>query len=57
MFSGDDLVALYKILELDPRPQYHNDPNRVYGLPFGGYDVRFTVDAHVLTVVDVVCMK
>lgn len=57
MFSGDDFVALYKILELDPRPQYHNDPNRVYGLPFGGYDVRFTVDAHVLTVVDVVCMK
>ena len=54
LFGDEDFVALYKILELDPRPQYHNDPERVYGMPFGGYDVRFVVDGEVLTVVDVV---
>ena len=54
LFSEDEFVALYKILELDPRPQYHNDPERVYGMPFGGYDVRFVVTDNMLTVVDVV---
>ncbi len=43
LFGIDDIEALYKILELDPRPQYHDDPERVYGMPFGGYDVRFKV--------------
>lgn len=55
LFSNDDFAALCKVLELDPRPQYHNDPNRVYGMPFAGYDVRFTVSFEgVLRVVDVV---
>lgn len=54
-FSNSDFAALYKVLELDPRPQYHNDPQRVYGMPFAGYDVRFTVSREgVLSVVDVV---
>lgn len=53
LFAEEDYSALYKILELDPRPQYHNDPERVYGMPFGGYDVRFVVDGGVLTVVEI----
>ena len=52
-FSPQDYEALCKVLALDPRPQYHNDPERVYGMPFAGYDVRFTVGDGVLTVVDV----
>ena len=55
LFGEDDYVALYKVLELDPRPQYHNDPERVYGMPFADFDVRFSVTADgVLHVVDVV---
>ena len=42
-FGNEDFTALCKVLELDPRPQYHNDPQRVYGMPFAGYDVRFRV--------------
>ena len=42
-FSDKDFSALCKVLELDPRPQYHNDPERVYGMPFAGRDVRFKV--------------
>jgi tRNA-Thr(GGU) m(6)t(6)A37 methyltransferase TsaA len=53
MFNDDDLRALIKILELDPRPQYHNDPERLYGMPYGDYDVRFTVSGNVLTVVEI----
>ena len=42
-FSEENFVALCKLLELDPRPQYHDDPERVYGMSFAGYDVRFKV--------------
>lgn len=53
-FSDEDFAALCKVLELDPRPQYHSDPERVYGMPFAGYDVRFRVSNEgVLEVVDV----
>jgi tRNA-Thr(GGU) m(6)t(6)A37 methyltransferase TsaA len=44
-FSDEEFAALCKVLELDPRPQYHNDPERVYGMPFAGCDVRFKVSA------------
>lgn len=53
-FSDEEFAALCKVLELDPRPQYHNDPERVYGMPFAGYDVRFRVsNKGVLEVIDV----
>lgn len=43
-------AALIKVLELDPRPQYQDDPERIYGFGFAGYDVRFTVNGGILTV-------
>ena len=53
-FSDEDFAALCKILELDPRPQYHSDPERVYGMQFAGFDVKFKVsDVGVLQVVGV----
>lgn len=47
------LPALIQVLSLDPRPSYHDDPERVYGLSFAGYNVRFKVSGRVLEVVDV----
>lgn len=47
------LPALVEVLSLDPRPSYHDDPDRVYGLSFAGYNVRFKVDDGVLTVVGI----
>lgn len=46
--------GLREALAQDPRPHYHNDPERVYGFVYCGMDVRFRVDAGVLTVVEVV---
>ena len=46
--------ALVKVLELDPRPQYHDDNSKVYGMPFDIFDIRFVVDGKQLTVVDIV---
>ena len=45
------LPALVEVLGLDPRPSYHDDPERIYGLSFAGYNVRFKVSEGVLTVV------
>lgn len=54
MLSEDDFTVLYKVLELDPRPQYHDDPERIYGISFGMNDVRFTVSKEgVLRVVEI----
>ena len=52
---GDDdvLAAMVEMLSLDPRPSYHNDPNREYGLAFAGYDISFVVSDGVLNVVDI----
>jgi len=46
--------ALIDVLRQDPRPRYQNDPDRVYGLSFGGYNVQFTVDGRRLQVTDVI---
>ena len=47
------LRALVETLQLDPRPSYHSDPDRIYGLSFAGYNVRFTVSDTALTVVEI----
>ena len=41
------------LLAQDPRPSYQNDPERVYGVAFGGYDFRFRVKDGVLTICEV----
>ena len=50
----DKQEAAIGVLSHDPRPSYQRDPDRVYGLPFAGFDIRFTVQEDVLTVCDVV---
>ena len=45
--------AAIGVLSHDPRPSYQRKPDRVYGLTFGGYDIRFTVNEDILTVKEV----
>ena len=45
-------AALLDVLSLDPRPSYHSDPTRIYGMCFADYEVRFTVAGNVLTVLE-----
>lgn len=54
LFSDADLQVLKQVLALDPRPHYHCDDQREYGMPFMGFDVRFRVADGVLRVVDVI---
>ena len=50
--SPEDRETLVQVLSLDPRPAYQHDPDKVYGMPFGGKDVHFRVENSVLTVID-----
>ena len=44
---------LTEVLSLDPRPSYQNDPERIYGLLFAGFDIRFSVNEAILTVKEI----
>ncbi len=50
----DKRDALRGVLAGDPRPSYQNDPARIYGVRYADYNVKFTVDAETLIVVDVI---
>ena len=50
-FSEEELVVLRKVLAQDPRPQYKKeDGDKVYGMTFGGKNVRFRVENGIIEV-------
>ena len=49
----DKRDAAIGVLSHDPRPSYQRKPGRVYGLTFAGFDIRFTVEQDILTVIEV----
>ena len=46
-------AGLLEVLACDPRPPYQHDPDRRYGMAFGGVEVSFTVAGDTLTVRDI----
>lgn len=57
MIKEDKRGIVLKILENDPRPAYHKDSSRIYGVSYGGYDIRFVVEGNTLRVCDIVIME
>ena len=49
----DKRAAALGVLANDPRPHYQSDPERVYGLAFAGFELRFRVAGETLTVMDI----
>lgn len=45
--------ALTELLARDPRPQYHNDSERIYGMEYGDFEIKFRVDENGLFIVSV----
>lgn len=50
---GEDAVAVLAALARDPRPAYHDDPERIYEMRYGAWIVRFSVNGDTLTVCSV----
>lgn len=51
---ADSVEVLKSVLAQDPRPRYHDDPERVYGMPFLDLDIRFKVEKSVLKIVEII---
>jgi hypothetical protein len=51
LFSTEDLTGLRQVLAQDPRPRYHQDAERIYGMPFAGHDIRFRVEQGIVKVI------
>ena len=52
---ADKREAILRVLEQDPRPGYrHGDGDRVYGVEYAGFDVRFAVNDGTLRVCEIV---
>lgn len=47
-------AAAIGVLTHDPRPSYQRNPDRIYGLNFAGFNIRFQVKESVLTVLEVI---
>jgi tRNA-Thr(GGU) m(6)t(6)A37 methyltransferase TsaA len=54
---ADKRESAVALLRGDPRPSYQQDADRVYGMPYAGYDIRFTVEGEHLKVIDVIKEK
>ena len=56
LLPEDKQEAALELLSHDPRPSYQAQVNRVYGLSFAGFDIRFSVENNVLQVKEVVLL-
>lgn len=52
----DKQEAALELLSHDPRPSYQAQSDRIYGLSFAGFDIRFTVENNVLLVKEIVAL-
>ncbi len=50
---AEEMTTITAVLRQDPRPQYHDDPARVYGMLFGRWNIRFTVRTDTLHIVGI----
>lgn len=53
-FSEQEVKAISGALSQDPRPHYHSDPSRIYGMPFSGRDIRFRICDNEVEITDII---
>ena len=53
ILPDDKRSAAIGVLSHDPRPSYQKDSDRIYGITFASFDIRFTVKDNILTVIEV----
>ena len=57
LISEEEAEVLAQLLEQDPRPAYQNNPERIYGLEYGGLEVKFKVGDGCVYVLGIEKMK
>lgn len=51
--DSDTLSQISQLLSLDPRVSYDTDPDKIWGMAYGSFNVRFKVAGDVATVVEI----
>lgn len=51
--ASKDLAVIREILSEDPRPHYHEDPERIYAFEFSHYKIKFRVEETTLKVIEI----
>ena len=51
--TTSDLSVVTQLLSQDPRPHYHTSPDRIYGMPYNSFDIRFRVVGSTVEVVEI----
>lgn len=51
--TAKQLTALRELLAQDPRPRYHKENGRSYGLPYSDFEIKFTVEDGLLIVTSI----
>ena len=53
LLPAENRETIIHLLSQDPRPAYHNDPDKIYGVRYGEQNIRFTVLEQTLRVIDI----
>ena len=56
-FPAEKKAALVELLSEDPRPAYQKDADRIYGIRFAGFEIKFKVQGDHLTVVAILPLQ
>jgi len=51
--SDDIIDTITETLMQDPRPSYQEDPERIYGMVLGEYEIKFKVDKKICYVISI----
>ena len=52
-FCSEDIEEIIAILSLNPKPQYQGDEERVYGLSYKNYNIKFKCNEKEITVIEI----
>lgn len=52
-FNEEFVTCVTKIIEQDPRPSYIEDEQRIYGVSYAGYNIRFKVVHNIATILEI----
>lgn len=53
LIPAEHQETIINLLSQDPRPAYQNDPEKVYGVTYGGQNIRFKVSNNTLNVIEI----
>ncbi len=53
-FPEEKRQILIQILSQDPRPSYQNDENRLYGMEYAGFEIKFRVQGEILSICEII---